>query len=58
VKARRHLLALAEIIGGGTVSPAGLHACMPEINVQPIDLLDEHQNCATDGGKLLAPRLS
>ena len=52
VEARRNPLLLA--LGGpdarGGLSPPRLHTRVPKLDVQPIDLLDEHQNRATDSG--------
>src|SRR3954469_3517794 len=59
VKARRNrlLLILGRPVGLDGCSSARLHARMPKLDVQAVDLLDEHENRATDSCGLLTSGL-
>ena len=59
VKARRNrlLLVSGRRCGRHRLSLRALQTRVPKLDVQPIDLLDQHQNRATAGGGLRAIRL-
>ena len=64
MEARRDWLRLGDIrdfgdLGGRRgLHRARLEASVPEIDLQAVDLVDEHQDRATGGGELLVVRLS
>lgn len=58
MEARLNRCSFLRLCGPSVIGASRLHARMPKLDVQPIDLLDQHQQGATNGSRLLTTGLT